>query len=290
MSETVVNLALSEIVPGNNDRTVFEPQALADLAENIRQHGLIQPITVRRLEGTDLFQIVAGERRYRACSMLGWEAIPAIVRDLSDEEASAVMLQENTARADLDPIDEGRAYQRRMATYGWTVQQVAEAAGVSVVRVQFRLKLLQLRPELVDLVRHGSLALGYAQILADAGLDTNRQMLAVAKLRDNPRPTPGWFRAIVSELFQQQAQGQLFDLPLLGGPLESPAQQQPLAEPPHPATTQPPRQGHTHREVLAGQVAFWAEAAAEWDRLGKPFKRQECEAAAKAVQLALAAL
>lgn len=171
MSVTMIDTTL--IVPGNNDRTRFDPTALRELAESIKGHGLIQPVIVRHLDGTELYQIVAGERRTRAIDLLGWPEVPCLVADLNDEEASAVMLTENVARDDLDPVDEANAYANRMALYGWDEKRCAQQAGVSTVRVQFRLKLLKLRDNLKDLVRTGDLELGYAQIIAQADLDAN---------------------------------------------------------------------------------------------------------------------
>jgi ParB/RepB/Spo0J family partition protein len=320
----VYSLALSQIIPGRNDRTTFEPKALADLAASIRDNGLAQPITVRpgfvceqcesfrpgfvgdqfQIEHPDhcpacghestyfgAYQIVAGERRFRACQSLGWAEIPAIVRPLSDEQAAAIMLAENTSRADLDPIDEGQAYQARIDAYGWTVADCARQAGVSEVRIQFRLKLLRLTPYLQDLVRRGNLPLGYAQTIADAGLEPARQQIAVNRLNANPHPTPGWFRQELARLVTEQDQTTMFeDLPLLG---ETPAAIAPsllIPEPPHPTTSQPPVMGRTIKDILSGQAAFWQDAADAWDRLGKPFKKQECRASAQALQLALAAI
>jgi len=277
---------------GHQDRTSFDPAKLAELAASIQAHGLLQPITVRRLGETDLFQIVAGERRFRACESLGWQEIPAIIADVTAEEAAALMLAENTARQDLDPVDEGLAYQVRIKHLGWTVADCARSAGVSEVRVQFRLKLLRLRPDLLDLVRTGNLALGYAQILADANLDSNRQMMAVVALRDNPAPTPVWFRKVTAELVTQQAQGILFDtLPLFSGQAPAaPNKTAKPAEPPTPATATPPAHGANAKEVIGNQMTFWRQAAQAWDGLGKPFKRQECEAAAQALSFVFAAL
>jgi len=288
MTTEIANINLNEIIPGNNDRTRFDQAALMELADSIREHGLAQPITVRWLPETDCYQIVAGERRYRAVKMLGWDAIPAIIRELDDEATSAIMLAENIARADLDPIDEARAYQSRMDAFSWSVKDIAEKAGVSTVRVQFRLKLLSLRPDLQDLVRNGDLQLGYAQILSDASLDTNRQLIALGRLRDNPSPTPTWFRRVVNELLGQQAQEALFDDGLFTIQLvETKAE---FIEPPHPSTTTPPTRGKSPKDILINQILFWSEAAAAWDKLGKPFKRQECETAAKALSLAVAVI
>lgn len=280
----VENIPTAQIIPGDNDRTVFDPARIADLAASIAANGLAQPVTVRILDTNTpdpLYQIVAGERRFRACKSLGMETIPAIIADLNEEEAAAVMLAENTARADLDPIDQALAYQKRMQRFGWSVAEVAQKAGVSAVHVQFRLKLLRLRSDLQGLVRTGSLPLGYAQIIADADLDPNRQMIAFSKLRDNPSPTTGWFRRLCGQLLEEQAQRNLFDL---GSFVTcTPAQPAPAEEPAHPATHKAPALGNSLPEIIRYQVSFWQRAAASWDKLGKTFKKQECEAAALAL-------
>ena len=291
-THTVTTIAASQIVASNNDRTTFDPAALAELAASIKQNGLIQPITVRVIEGTEIYQIVAGERRYRAiATILHWQEVPAIVADLTDEEAAAVMLSENVSRQDIDAIDEANAYASRIKLYGWSVAKCAEAAGVSEIRVQFRLKLLNLRPDLQALVKTGSLQIGYAQILASAGLDNARQLMALAALRDHTNPTPAWFRRLCSDLLSQQAQETMLDVPpIFGGELEAPATRTQLAEPPHPATTTPPVVGRSARAKLESQATFWTDAAGQWERLGRPFKRQECQAAAQALQIALSLL
>lgn len=286
MTTTLIDATL--IVPGNNDRTRFDPAALRELADSIGEHGLIQPVTVRPLDGTELYQIVAGERRSRAVALLGWSEVPCIVTDLNDEEASAVMLTENVARDDLDPIDEANAYASRMALFGWDEKTCAQKAGVSTVRVQFRLKLLKLRGNLQDLVRTGDLELGYAQIIAQSGLDTNFQMLAISRLRDNPSPTPAWFRRVCGQLFERQAQASLLDAPLFGGQIiVEPQASEPPPDPPLPSTTIPPVGGQDARDVVGNQVAFWQQAAETWDELGKNFKRDQCVAAATALKSAL---
>lgn len=268
------------IIPGNNDRTKFDPKAIQERAESIRENGLIQPPTVRQIEN-GLYQIVAGECRVRAMKLLGWSEIPCLVSSLSDEKASVAMLIENVQRTDLDPIDEANAYASRMSAYGWTVETIAQKTGLSKQRIQYRLKLLKLRSDLQSLVSSGDLSLGYAQILADANLDDNFQMLAIRKLRDHANPTPGWFRRQVSELLESQAQATMFDAPLFGGPALEAQAVEPQVDPPHPSNTIPPR------SALAGQVTFWQQAAGEWAKLGKSFKKQECEAAAQALQSAM---
>lgn len=294
--QEVTCIDMTAIIPGDNgtghqDRTSFDPIKLQDLAASIAAHGLIQPITVRELGETDLYRIVAGERRFRACELLGWQEIPAIIVDVTDSEAAALMLAENTGREDLDAIDEARAYQVRIERLGWTIADCARSAGVSEVRIQFRIKLLKLRSDLQDLIRTGNLSLGYAQILADANLDTNRQMIAICHLRDNPKPTTGWFRRIVNTLSEQQAQTSIFDeMPLWGGPVAEPVVAPMVSEPPTPATATPPTKGKTVKDVVGNQISFWQQAAEAWETMGKPFKRQECQAAAQALSFVFATL
>ena len=186
------HLPLSLIVAGDNDRKAFEPEALASLADSIREHGLAQPITVRPVVGLagTTYVIVAGERRYRAHRLLvdqghgAFGTIECQVREMSDEQASAVMLAENTARVDLGPLEEASAYRARMDRHGWTMAAVARAAGVSADRVRRRVGLLGLG----ELARHylgtGQLPIGHAEAMV--GLDVNRQRLALMAHEGGP--------------------------------------------------------------------------------------------------------
>ncbi len=286
--EQITEILISQIIPGNNDRTIFDETGLRELADSIAEHDLIQPITVRRLKDSDQYEIIAGERRYRACKLLKRERIPAIIKVMEDAEASAITLAENIARKSLDPIDEAQAYQRRINDFGWTIEDLSKYVGTSTIHVLFRLKLLKLIPEIQKLIRFENISLGYAQILADANLDTNFQLAAFAAFRDNPKPTPGWFRTIVLELKEKQDQGVLFNGPLFDGLQDKEADRQSVPEPPHPATTTPPKIGRTVQEVIKNQMAFWEDAAKQWDVIGKPFKRNECQSAAQALSLAIA--
>lgn len=234
---TVQMVKCSEIRPGDNDRRSFNTRELQALADSIRDNGLAQPITVRPVRtcgecGTivpytlaqvcpecgqimtepKFYQIVAGERRFRACSkLLGWETIPAIVRELSDEEADAIMLTENVHRVDLNPIDEGHAYSKRIERHSWAVAEVARRANVSEGRVKNRLSLLELRPEAQKLVADGHLALGFAEEMSV--LDNNRQLIALRWLQQQKSiPSRRTFAAMVGQLYQEQCQESLFDL------------------------------------------------------------------------------
>lgn len=286
--DQINQIPISQIIPGKNDRTVFDEAELRELADNIKEHGLIQPITVRYTKDCTQFEIVAGERRSRACKFLKWETIPAIIKVMEDEEASAITLAENIARKSLDPIDEAQAYQRRIDEFGWTIEDLGKYAGTSSIHIRFRLKLLKLIPEIQKLIRFGNLSLGYAQIIADANLDSNFQLTAFAAFRDNPKPTPGWFRTIILDLKEKQDQGVLFKGPLFDGTQRTESIRQDIPEPPHPNTTTPPKIGNTIKEIIQNQISFWEEAAKQWDVIGKPFKRNECQSAGQALNLVIA--
>ncbi len=208
---TIQNLDTANIVPGDNDRRSFDTVELEKLAESLNEHGLAQPITLRPIEGkTERYEIVAGERRFRASQLLGWDSIPAIVRELNDEQAAAIMLVENVLRVDLNPIDEAKAYSKRAQQFGWSAPQIAAQAKVPVSRVRARLALLDLIPEAQVLVQGGSMGLGFADAMVD--LDGNRQYLALRYFSQTDRPTLTEFRSLVGELLAAQAQDTMFDV------------------------------------------------------------------------------
>ncbi len=218
----IQQIPVSQIAPGNNDRKHFDQNALQDLATSISRDGLAQPITIR--PHGDGYQIVAGERRFRAVNLLGWECIDAIVRELDDETASAIMLAENTGRADLNPIEEAEAYQVRIQQFGWNARKIAETAGVSEARVKGRLQLLELVPEAQHLVKFGHLPLGHARCLAD--LDSNRQRIALRVFNAAGSMSLSRFQEVVGQLLQEQQQESLFDLEQF---LVAQVQEEPLA-------------------------------------------------------------
>jgi ParB/RepB/Spo0J family partition protein len=207
MSE-LVEIKLDLVDAGDNDRKVFDQVALEELAESIRDHGLAQPITVRP-KGVR-FEIVAGERRTRACRLLGWTSIPAIVREMDDEQAAAIMLAENVARVDLNPMDEAKAYHKRMTAFGWSVPVCAQKANVSESKVRSRINLLKLAEDIQVLVASGQMGVGYAEAMAD--LDHNRQRIAMRYFGEAKRPTLSEFRELVGKLYAEQASESMFDL------------------------------------------------------------------------------
>lgn len=195
------------ISPGPNDRKTFDREALEELAASIRDHGLAQPPTVRpKGQG---YEIVAGERRYRAMvDVLAWSEIPCMVRELTDEAASAIMLAENVQRADLDPLEEARAYRNRMDRFGYPQSEVARLANVAADRVRRRLALLSLEPSIAQLVSRRQLPLTYAACMTS--LDSNRQIFALKAYNASPMSIDA-FRALCSRLVGEQQQETMFD-------------------------------------------------------------------------------
>lgn len=167
-------LALDVIQRGKyQPRRDMDPQALEELASSIKVQGVLQPIVVRPVAG-GRFELIAGERRWRAAQLAGLAAIPAMVREVSDESAIAMALIENIQREDLNPIEEALALQRFQQEFQITQQQLAEALGKSRVTISNLLRLLNLPEEVRTLLAHGDLEMGHARALL--GLPEKRQV------------------------------------------------------------------------------------------------------------------
>ena len=145
-------------------RRIVEESTLEELADSVRARGIVQPIVVRP-SGTGSFEIVAGERRWRAAQMAGLDEVPAVVRDLSDREAAAVALIENIQREDLNPIEEAQGYRSLAEEFGLTHQELADAVGRSRSAVSNALRLLDLNDDVRALVERGELDMGHARAL-----------------------------------------------------------------------------------------------------------------------------
>jgi ParB family transcriptional regulator, chromosome partitioning protein len=166
-------------------RSHMDPEALNELAASIRSQGVVQPIVVRPIEvttptGGQRYEIIAGERRWRAAQLAELADIPAIVRDVPDETAISVALIENIQREDLNPLEEARALERLISEFSMTHQQAAEAVGRSRAAVSNLLRLLDLAPEVCDQLEARALEMGHARALL--GLTTRRQQVEVAAL------------------------------------------------------------------------------------------------------------
>ena len=144
----ITMVALADIQPsGFNPRKRFDETSLYELAESIKQQGVLQPITVRPVDGTDRYGIVFGERRYRASVIAGRDEIPAIVTELSDEEAEEMAITENLQRKDVTPVEEAAAYQRLIESGRHTVQTLAQLFGKNENYIRTRLKFTALSPK-----------------------------------------------------------------------------------------------------------------------------------------------
>ncbi len=158
-------LPISQIEPyANQPRRHFDEEALQDLADSIREHGIIQPLTVRRLS-SGYYQIIAGERRWRAARIAGLAEVPAIVIEADDRKMTELSLIENLQREDLDPIEEAEGYKTLMDTYQITQEQAAARVGKSRPAVANALRLLSLSPAVLELVKDGALSAGHARAL-----------------------------------------------------------------------------------------------------------------------------
>ncbi|MCL2627050.1 MAG: ParB/RepB/Spo0J family partition protein [Cystobacterineae bacterium] len=175
----VLKLPIEQIQPhSHNPRKSFEDSGIDELADSIIQQGLLQPILVRR-EGAGGFKLIAGERRWRAAQRAGLTEIPALIREVSDEDAFEMALVENLQREDLSPLEEAEGYQRLLEERGWTQEQVAERVGKNRVTVANALRLLQLPEEVRALLASGQLEAGHARALL--GLGEAQGMLALAR-------------------------------------------------------------------------------------------------------------
>ena len=174
-----VTLKISEIEPNRSQpRKEFDEKALTELAESIKEHGLIQPILVRPLIGGG-YQIVAGERRYRACRMAGLTQVPVTIRELTDEETMELALIENLQRENLNPLEEALGYKSLMEEYSFSQEQVAKAVGKSRSAVANTLRLLNLPEDVTELVKEGKLSAGHARALL--AFDDEALMIKTAK-------------------------------------------------------------------------------------------------------------
>ena len=185
-------------------RREFDPASLAELEASIRANGLLQPVTVRR-KG-DSYELVAGERRLRAVRNLEWKDVPAVVRDFDDQTLLVLALVENLQRADLNPIEEARGYQRLLGEFSLTHQEVADAVGKDRSTVTNLLRVLSLPEHVQQLVESGKLSAGHARALAgiehshaldladrivSAGLSVRQTEELARRRRDPVRGTAG---------------------------------------------------------------------------------------------------
>ena len=161
-------------------RKEFKPEELADLESSLKASGLLQPITVRPAPGgRGGYELIAGERRFRAAGRIGWTEIPAIVKEIDDQTLLTLALVENLQRADLNPLEEAEGYQRLVQEFGLTQQQVADVVGKDRTTITNMLRLLGLPAGVRRMVQTGELSHGHARALL--GLPEERQMVELAR-------------------------------------------------------------------------------------------------------------
>lgn len=166
-------LGLDLLQPGKGQpRKVFNPDSLAELASSIKQHGILQPLLVREIAGNaGQYEIIAGERRWRAAQKAQLHEVPVIILNISDAEAFEIALIENLQREDLDPIEEATGYQKLMQDFSYTQEKLAESLGKSRSHVANMMRLLQLPPSVQGYLSEGKLTIGHARALIPAADD-----------------------------------------------------------------------------------------------------------------------
>ena len=201
-SDRLRDIDIDRIVPDpNQPRTSFDKTGLEELAASIRTHGVVQPIVIRPLQD-GVFQIVAGERRWRAAQLAGLERMPAVVRDTHEHHALELALVENLQREDLNAIDQARAYQRLLSEFSLTQERLASRVGKSRASVANTLRLLKLPEEVQKWLQEGVINAGHAKALlslpdADAILESAREIIKgsysvrqAEALVSKPKPEP----------------------------------------------------------------------------------------------------
>ena len=180
-TQQTVTLKLTEIEPNRDQpRKDFDENALSELANSIAEHGLIQPIVVRPMSSGS-YQIIAGERRWRACRMAGLDSVPVVIKDISEKEVMELALIENLQREDLNAIEEAKGYKTLIDNYGLTQESVAERVGKSRSAVTNSLRLLSLKENESDALIKGIISPGHARaLLAIEDEELRKTALALA--------------------------------------------------------------------------------------------------------------
>jgi ParB family chromosome partitioning protein len=177
-ADTLLEVAVDEIEPNpNQPRKIFNSAALDELSASIKASGVIQPVIVRR-QGAG-YQLVAGERRWRAARQAGLPRVPAIVREVTDAESLELALVENLLREDLNPMEEAEAYDKLLARFGWTQEELSQRVGKERSSIANALRLLRLPPPIQDDLRAGRLTMGHARALLALTISSEQ-----LKLRD----------------------------------------------------------------------------------------------------------
>lgn len=174
-----------EKIKGNKEqpRKTFPPEEIDTLARSIAEQGILQPILVRQIQG-DEFEIIAGERRWRAAQKAGLHEVPVLIKEITDQKSLELALIENIQRQDLNSIEEAEAYSYIIDKYGLTQQQLADKLGIERVSIANKLRLLNLQPKVRELVLNGQLSLGQAKLIVSVS-DAKKQLAIAKKVKDD---------------------------------------------------------------------------------------------------------
>ena len=182
-SPQIVNLEIEQLVPRQGQpRTRFDEDTLQELAESIKSQGLLQPLLVRP-KGNQ-YEIIAGERRFRAARLAGLEMLPVVIKDIADHQAAEISLVENIQREDLNAVEEARAYRHLMDKYGYTQEKVAAIVGKSRAHVANTMRILSLPQEIQQMIEAGQLTAGHARTLLTLP-DARSQLLRAGEIIKN---------------------------------------------------------------------------------------------------------
>ncbi len=177
-------LRVSQIEPNRSQpRKTFDEDALEELADSIRQYGLIQPIMVQKRDG--YYEIIAGERRWRACMKAGLKEVPVIIREYDDQKIMELSLIENLQREDLNPMEEARAYKRLMEEFGLTQEEIAGRVSKSRPVIANALRLLKLDERVQNMVEQGEISMGHARALASVLIPEEQYLIALKIMEEH---------------------------------------------------------------------------------------------------------
>ncbi len=183
-SSGAVNVPISKVEPrADQPRSVFNEEALQELSDSIAQFGVIQPITVRKLD-SGYYQIIAGERRWRAARLAGLREVPIRIIEADDKRAMELALVENLQREDLNPIEEAKGYRTLMQEYGMTQEEASQSVGKSRPAVANALRLLNLSPPVMQMVEAGRLSAGHARAILSLRADVEQLSLSERIIKD----------------------------------------------------------------------------------------------------------
>ena len=178
--EDIKTLHITLIEPDKEQpRKNFDEEKLKELADNISEHGVLQPILVRPL-GNGSYRIVAGERRWRAARIAGLKDVPVVIRELDDVQAAQIALIENIQREDLDPVEEAKAFRRLMDDFGMTQEQLSKSVGKSRSGIANAVRLLTLPEDVQEMVSDGRISVGHAKVLC--GVEDEQKLMILSAL------------------------------------------------------------------------------------------------------------